>query len=273
MQKLAVITGGNTGLGFFTAQRALAEGFDVLLASRSLERASAARIELLKEFNDSNISIGKVDLSDLNSVSDFVEKLNRGWDVLINNAGAKIQKPFKTTTQGFEWHIGVNHLGHFALTAGLLPKANHDSTVVTVSSIVARNGKLDFLRDIPASEFNERQAYANSKLMNLMFAMELSSRLGSKQIKSVAAHPGFARAGSYGNKIIRASEYVLAQSARLGSQSIWAATKQVGGSYSAPRHFELWGEAAEGHVPEIDPKTRELFWDQSELLSGVRFDL
>lgn len=273
MQKLAIITGGNAGLGFRTAERALAEGYSVCLASRSVEKAEIAKKSLQAQFPNSQISIGLLDLSDLNSVREFCSGFSGRWDVLINNAGAKIEKPFKQTSQGFEWHVGVNHLGHFALTAGLLPTANQNARVVTVSSIVARRGFLDFGKHFKIRDFDERQAYANSKLMNQIFAKELARRFVGNGMSSMAAHPGFARASAYSSVAVRAAEYLLAQSAKLGSDSIWQAAKAKNGDYLAPRHFELWGKAATAKPRSISQKEVQEFWVASEIATGMKFEI
>lgn len=273
MQKLVIITGGNAGLGYHCAERALNQGHAVCLLSRDLVKATAAKARLEKKFDGARVDVVKLDLADLDQVIDFATNFQSNWDLLINNAGAKIERPFKRTTRGHEWHIGVNHLGHFALTAGLLEKANLDATVTSVSSIVARKGSLDFLEDIQSENFNERQAYANSKLMNLVFSQELAKRFVGTKLKSTAGHPGFARASAYGSKAIRLAEYALAHSAWLGSDSIWEATKAPNGSYLAPRHFELWGNASTAFIPEIGQADAASFWHKSELLTGIKFPL
>jgi NAD(P)-dependent dehydrogenase (short-subunit alcohol dehydrogenase family) len=273
MQKLAIITGGNAGIGYHCAERALSEGLAVCLLSRDLVKATAAKEQLEGRFNNAQIIVRKLDLADLKQVINFTQNFEGNWDLLINNAGAKIERPFKRTPGGHEWHIGVNHLGHFALTAGLLDKANPHATVTSVSSIVARKGSLDFLEDVRAENFNESQAYANSKLMNLVFSQELAKRLTSTTIKSTAGHPGFARASAYGSKAIRVAEYVLAHSAWLGSDSIWKATKAANGSYLAPRHFELWGKASSAFLTEVDSTEASSFWKKSELLTGIKFPI
>lgn len=273
MQKLAIITGGNVGIGFHCAQRALAEGFAVCLLSRDLVKANAAKMQFESKFKGAKIDVKKLDLADLDEVIRVANSFERSWDLLINNAGAKIEKPFRRTTRGHEWHIGVNYLAHFALTAGLLGKANPAATVTSVSSIVARKGLLDLLENTRSEDFNERQAYANSKLMNFVFSQELARRFAGTGLKSTAGHPGFARASAYGSKAIRAAEYALAQSAWLGSDSIWKATKAPNSSYLAPRYFELWGEADDGFMPEINQADVRVFWEKSELLCGIKFPI
>lgn len=268
MRKLAIITGGNVGLGFESAKRAIEADYEIVLACRNQQKAAFARKALLTMYPIAEIDTQQLDLGDFDSVLNFVRDFDRNWDLLINNAGAKIEKPLKLTAQGHEWHVGVNHLGHFALTGSLLPKANPGSCVVTVSSIVAKRGSLNFA---PVGVFNERQAYANSKLMNLVFANELARRFTGTGFRSVAAHPGFARASAYGNSLIRVSEYVLAHSAKSGSDSIWAATNAANGSYLGPKYFELWGPAGKAKNTIIETSVVESFWLKSELLTGVRF--
>lgn len=268
MQQVAIITGGNAGLGFECAKRALIAGYKVVLACRSELKGANAREELLTLFPGAKISVEQLDLSDLDSALAFAEKFDNNWELLINNAGAKIESPKKLTAQGHEWHIGVNHLGHFALTGALMPKANLNASVVTVSSIVARNGRLIIS---PIESFNERQAYADSKLMNYVFARELAKRFEGTGRKSIAAHPGFARASAYGNSIIRASEYAFAHSAKAGSDSIWAATDASNGDYLGPKYFELWGKAGQAKKPVVEDSAVKAFWKQSEELTGVRF--
>lgn len=273
MQKLAIITGGNAGIGYHCAERALNEGFAICLLSRDLTKAQAAKLRLADKFKGAEIDVRQLDLSDLDEIVNFTNRFQTKWDLLINNAGAKIERPFKKTHRGHEWHIGVNHLGHFALTAGLIDNANEGATVTTVSSIVARRGFLNFLENIETIAFNERQAYANSKLMNLVFAQELAQRFALTSLKSTAGHPGFARASAYGSKAIRVAEYALAHSAWLGSESIWKATKAPNGSYLAPKYFELWGGAGSGYLPMVEPENAEEFWNKSELLSGIKFPI
>lgn len=270
MQKTAIVTGGNAGLGFETAKRLISAGFKVLIACRNLEKGTHAQ-KLLQEISPtSEILLTQLNLEDLGSIEKFASEISFKWDLLINNAGAKIERPMKLTKQGFEWHVGVNHLGHFALTGLLLKKAKAGASVVTVSSIVARKGNLDFEMQNP---FNERQAYANSKLMNVIFAQALSKRFEQTDLKSIAAHPGFARANPYGNKFVRTAEYAFAQSAKLGAGSIWEATKAENGEYIGPRFFELWGAADKARIPEVEYSAIENFWKRSEELTGVSFSL
>lgn len=269
MRKTAIITGANAGLGFQVARKLLAEGVDLVMGSRSITRGDAARKELQREFPNAVIEIHQLELSDFASIETFANQAGASWDYLVNNAGAKIESPYKQTAQGFEWHLGVNHLGHFALTRSLWSKAKADATVATVSSIVARRGMLDLH---PSVDINAGQAYANSKLMNYAFATMLAKKIKNTERRSVAAHPGFARANAYGNSFIRFGEYILAQSARAGARPVNAACHSENGSYLAPKIFELWGKPKIAKRPELTLKQLEEFWKKSEELTGGVFD-
>lgn len=268
MQRHVIITGGNTGLGWQVARYALAEDCEVTLAVRSRERGTHAAAKLREEFNGARVNVAQLDLADLASVELFAKAISH-WDVLINNAGAKIERPYKQTKQGFEWHVGVNHLGHFALTRLLWPSGSTSAKLVTVSSIVARKGNLDF----EPAQFDRGSAYANSKLMNLVFAQELARRLSAtaSSKSSIVAHPGFARASFYGSKLIRISEYLFAHSAKLGAKSIWAAAKANNGDYLAPRWFELWGKPKKFDKP-LHAGSQQL-WLESETRTGLEFSI
>lgn len=267
MQKLAIVTGGNTGLGKQTALRLAKEGFDLVIACRNQSSGDAAAKEILQLNPSRKIEIAPLDLSDLDSVSDFAKQQKSNWHLLVNNAGAKIERPHKLTKQGFEWHLGVNHLGHFALTADLWHLAASNAKVVSVSSIVARNGCLDLL---PAT-FSASTQYANSKLMNLVFAMMLSEKVANSDRSSNAAHPGFARADAYGNWRIRLAEYLFAQSSKAGSEPIFDACLTGNGEFLVPKIFELWGKSALAR-PQL-PADQEMdnFWKMSETLTGRKF--
>lgn len=266
MHKLAIVTGGNSGLGKQTAMMLAQANYDLVLACRDTAKADAVAKEIVDRHSQTRVDVRKLDLSDLESVKIFAESQEQPWNLLINNAGAKIEKPMKLTRQGFEWHLGVNHLGHFALTADLWHMAATDATITTVTSVVATRGSLSFQLD--ASSFDERKQYANSKLMNYAFAKSLAGRLENTARNSTIAHPGFARAAAYGNVGIRIAEYIFAQSAKAGAKSIFEACNSKNATFSAPQWFELWGKPAPARHPEISAEDLNLFWQKSETLTG-----
>ena len=271
----AIVTGSNSGLGFHTAAALAKKNYSVVLAVRSEARGALAASQLMSRVPGCDVTVAKLDLSSFQSIEQFVEDQGaQEWDLLVNNAGAKIERPFKTTQDGFEWHIGVNHLGHFALTAGLWGLRARHARVVTVSSIVARGARL-LAENSLESSFHESRAYADSKLLNLMFAQQLSRAIDGAGISaaSVAAHPGFARAEPYGTKLTRAAEYVLAQPASKGAESIIEACSGKNGDYFAPRVFQLWGGPSRIKVPDSASNLNDLrnIWAEAEKATGRTF--
>jgi NAD(P)-dependent dehydrogenase (short-subunit alcohol dehydrogenase family) len=195
--KLAVITGSNSGLGFGLARRLSAAGADVVMAIRNRAKGEAAIDEIRATVPDAKLTIKPLDLSSLAGVAALGEQLNadgRPIDILINNAGVMTPPKRDTTTDGFELQFGSNHLGHFALTAHLLPllRAADSPRVVSLSSLAARqSGRIHFDDLQFEKSYAPMQAYGQSKLAVLMFARELDrrSREAGWGIVSTAAHP------------------------------------------------------------------------------------
>jgi protochlorophyllide reductase len=277
---LAIITGGNIGLGLETARGLVRKGFEVVITSRDEIRARRAIGWLSTEFPEAKISSLALDLSKAESVDVFAENFASrfgSWDVLVNNAGAKVLSNYSETDSGVEYHFGVNAVGHFAITADLVKYRAKSSRVVSVSSIVARFAPRTLGPSGSAGSYSPGASYAASKLSNLLFALELQNRFGFKDFSSVAAHPGFAKAEPYGPKSTRFFESFLAQSAKQGALPIIeAATIPVneGGSYLVPRVLELWGEPKRAKLFEacnLDNQTQN--WQLLEKLSGRKLVL
>ena len=272
---LALITGANTGLGFETARGLLAQGFEVVITSRDQTKAQNAIGRLQDEFPRGKVSSLRLDLSMSASVDGFAPAFSErygSWDVLVNNAGAKVLPEYSETDSGIEYHYGVNAVGHFAITADLLKFRAPVSRVVSVSSIVARWASSTLGPFCSKTNYSRGQSYAASKFSNLLFALELQRRFGSSTFSSVAAHPGFARAEPYGPASTRFFESFLAQSAALGALPIIeAASKKeiTGGSYRAPKVLELWGKPSEGKLAKnCTLENQEKNWLILEKLSG-----
>ncbi len=195
--KLVVVTGANSGLGLGLARRLAAAGADVVMAIRNRAKGEAAIAEIRAGHPDAKLTIRSLDLSSLAAVAALGEQLNaegRPIDILVNNAGVMTPPERDTTADGFELQFGSNHLGHFALTAHLLPllRGAKGARVVSLSSLAARYGRIHF--DDPQFEknYSAMAAYGQSKLAVLMFARELErrSREAGWGIVSTAAHPG-----------------------------------------------------------------------------------
>ena len=277
---LAIITGGNVGLGLETARGLLRQGFEVVISSRDEARANKAIDWLSTEFPRSRVSSLPLDLSKRESINFFANRFasqHENWDVLVNNAGAKVLSRYSETDSGIEYHFGVNAVGHFALTADLMKYRARNSRVVSVASIVARFAPKTLGPSGSASSYSPGESYAASKLSNLLFALELESRFGSNSFSSVAAHPGFAKAEPYGPSSTRFFESFLAQSAAKGALPIIEAAANfelIGGSYLVPEVLELWGKSRPGKLFEAcTEENRSQNWQLLEKLSGRKLTL
>ena len=274
MTKHAIVTGGSAGIGLAVARALAAKGFALTLISSNSERLARAA-QHLRNFTSQTIETAAVDFSNLDLVKEFAIGFSYSWDLLINNAGIKIQKDAAPTAQGFERHMGINHLAHFVLTKELLARANANARIVSVSSIVARVAPKDVFG---GSDLNVSERYAASKLANLGFALELDARLkdAGSAIRSVAAHPGFTRAEPYGGVLTRIGEYLLAQSVDSGAKPIVeAALSAVPETFTGPRAFELWGSPAAARINLLaqDANWRKALWLESEALTETSFEV
>ncbi|MDL2308983.1 SDR family NAD(P)-dependent oxidoreductase [Bacteroidales bacterium OttesenSCG-928-C03] len=195
--RIALITGANSGLGFQETLALAQKGATVIMACRNIEKAEIAANKIREKYPDSKLHLMELDLSDLNSITACAKKVSLEFDhldLLINNAGVMIP-PLSRTKQGFELQFGTNHLGHFALTAQLLPMIEdvNGARIVSVSSVAAYMNYIDF-NDLnyEFKKYRKWLAYCQSKLANQMFMTELAGRLsenGNVAI-AVAAHPG-----------------------------------------------------------------------------------
>ena len=196
-----IVTGANSGVGFESAIEFARHGSRTVIACRSHTRGEKALDRVKREVPNANVELMMLDLGDLGSIERFVGEFSQAHEQLhslINNAGI-MATPFRKTASGFESQFGTNHLGHFALTAKLMPLllAAPSSRVVNVSSLAHRGERIDFdaLR-FERNGYNRWRAYGRSKLANLLFTYELHRRLqnaGLRHVESVAAHPGVSK--------------------------------------------------------------------------------
>lgn len=260
-------------MGFETARALLARGHQVVITARSETKALAAISKLAGSNSSLPVNWIELDLAKQESVDSFAERFAgrfHRWDVLINNAGAKVLPDFQFTESGIEYHYGVNAVGHFAITMDLLRLRKPNSRVVSVSSIVARFASANLYPAESAQEFSPGTAYALSKLSNLLFAIELNRHFPDGDLVSVAAHPGFAKAEPYGPKATRFFETLLAQSAASGAKPIVAASENSqAGSYLGPKYLELWGSPKVAKLPKlVTEENLKLNWEILKNLSG-----
>jgi NAD(P)-dependent dehydrogenase (short-subunit alcohol dehydrogenase family) len=191
--RLAVVTGANSGLGFETALALVRSGARVVLACRDQVKGAAARDRILEEVPGAGADLAPLDLSDLASVEVFADgfcSTHDRLDILVNNAGV-MAIPRRETADGFEMQFGTNHLGHFALTGRLLGPllATPGARVVTVTSLVARMGRIRFDDLQGTRHYGKWSAYAQSKLANQLFTRELDRRAGRDGSRPDGAGP------------------------------------------------------------------------------------
>jgi len=197
--KIIIVTGANSGIGFETAKMLAYQGAEVIMAVRNLCQGKLACEQITKIYGPLKLGIMELDLSDLNSVRKFSEEFHAKYsrlDVLINNAGVMWPKERMVTKQGFELQIGVNHMGHFALTGLLLDliRKTPGSRVVTQSSFAHKYFADIHFDDIQwEKQYNRFGSYAQSKLANILFTYELDRRFKQNGISAIAAaaHPGY----------------------------------------------------------------------------------
>ena len=284
--KAFLITGANSGLGYETSKFLLERGATVIMSCRDLLKGEQAKKELLKFNYSGKIELVQLDLSNLINVKKFAESIKNKFDyldVLINNAG--IMAPPKTLSkQGLEIQFAVNHLAHMYLTLELLPILNerNNSRVVTVTSGVQYFGKIEW-GDLQGEKKYDRWAsYAQSKLANVMFGLELNSILKESNSKtsSLLAHPGLARTNLQ-LKSVRANRsrqekfaYKLMdpifQSAKMGAlPQITAATlpRAKGGEQYGPRfNFRGYPNVCRNAPKALNEKSRKRLWEISKKL-------
>jgi NAD(P)-dependent dehydrogenase (short-subunit alcohol dehydrogenase family) len=293
----ALITGGAAGLGFETARALAAQGFDLVIADRNVAGGEAAAQRLLADGASERIAFRALDLGDLAAIRAFVDNFDGPLDVLVNNAGLLPPLRRATTKDGFELKFGVSHLGHFALTAGLLPRLLQSPAprVVSVSSIVQATGRIDF-DDLQAErDYLSSRSYAQTKLACLMFALELQRRseaAGTKLI-SVAAHPGISRTGigdvRRGEQRRGLTDWLegiafqiamrgFGQTPEQGALPIVHAAIAAdvrGGEFYGPDGFMQFRGKPKRVQPSAAAQDRAAaarLWEISEQLTGVRFD-
>ncbi|MBB6510633.1 NAD(P)-dependent dehydrogenase (short-subunit alcohol dehydrogenase family) [Rhizobium soli] len=286
------IVTGTGGLGFEDALALARAGSDVIIAGRNAQKGNDAARRIKQNVPDAVVAFEPVDLGSLESIAAFGKRLRDSRDsidVLINNAGVMTPPRRKTTTEGFELQFGTNHLGHFALTAHLLPllRRGNEPRVISVSSVAARSGAINF-EDLQAERgYKPMPVYAQSKLACLMFAFELQRRSDAHGwgITSIAAHPGVSRTDLLHNApgrsslmgLIRSYMWFLFQPAAQGAlPTLFAATSPNarGGGYYGPNKLgETRGYPTDSKPPQrsLEAHVARRLWDVSESLTGVCF--
>ncbi|MEO6013592.1 MAG: SDR family oxidoreductase [Devosia sp.] len=290
--KLVLITGATGGLGYETALALAASGAETILTGRNGAKGADALARIRAAHPAARISYETLDLGSLASVAEFAAAFSARHDhldILVNNAGVMMPPRRETTADGFELQFGTNHLAHFALTAQLLPllRAAKAARVVTVSSIAHRGASIQFEDLQWTSGYNPNRSYGQSKMANLLFALELQRRSDAAGwgIASIAAHPGISSTelvangigagliGTMASSIIRVFGHPPAPGAL---PQIFAATSPAAepGHYYGPTGIgEIAGPPGSakitGEARDRDIATR--LWTISERLAGVHY--
>ena len=196
--KVVIVTGANTGIGKETARVLAKFGATVILACRDEIRTKPIVQEIIKTTGNQNVEYIRLDLADLNSISNFAETFKKKYEklhILINNAGVMMIPKKQTTMQGFEMQFGVNHIGHFFLTSLLMDylKKSAPSRIINLSSLANKHGHINFDDLLSEKRYNLFEAYSQSKLANVLFSRELNKRLEGTNVKAVSVHPGAVR--------------------------------------------------------------------------------
>jgi NAD(P)-dependent dehydrogenase (short-subunit alcohol dehydrogenase family) len=287
-----VITGANSGLGLEATRLLAAKGAHVVMTARDGAKGEAAAARIGQDVPGASLELRTLDLADLDSVRAFARGLQEDrvdLDVLINNAGV-MMTPQRTTKQGFELQLGTNHLGHFALTGLLLEQLakGSDPRVVTVSSTLHKQGRIDFDNLMLTKGYNPNAAYAQSKLANLLFGLELQRRLAAagSPVRSLMAHPGYSAtnlqfAGPTGwrKAVMHIGNPLFAQKPSIGAlpEVRAAVAPDVAGGqyYGSANLMEMRGypDLVQPSRRAQDPETAARLWAESEKLTGVVFPL
>ncbi len=280
--KIAIVTGCNTGIGWETARVLALRGAHVVMACRNQEAAGDARGRIIASGIDGErLELAELDLGSQASIRSFAQSFcdsGRPLHILVNNAGVMIPMR-RTTTDGFEHHFGINHLGHFLLSNLLIEplRAAGAARVVCVSSSAMQFASLDKeFKDLnwDESKWSGIKSYGNSKLMNDMFAIEFNRRHQGEGIVANALHPGIiastdlARDQPWYMNIVGLLVIPVAKDIPRGAAtSVMVATRPE----YADRGGLYFADCVEWkHMPLArDPDACELLWKRSEELTQL----
>ncbi len=293
---LALVTGASDGVGFEIAARLARSGAEIIMPVRNLQKGEGAATRIRARTPGAGIRVHALDLSSLGSVTSFADEVlaeGRPIDIQINNAGVMSPPTRQLTDDGFELQFGTNHLGHFALTARLLPLLQAGRAHVTSQvSIAADQGAINWDDLSWHSDYDPMKAYSSSKIALGLFATELQRRsdAGGWGIRSNLSHPGItptnllaAQPGmgrpddTTAVKVIRAMSrrgILVGTPASAALSAVYAATSPdaKGGRLYGPKGFRhLSGPPAEQSLYSRlqDPAAARRVWKLSEQLVGV----
>ena len=293
--KVAVVTGANGGLGLEVARELARKGALVVMASRDRAKTEEARASILAENPNASLEPVPLDLGSLASVREAAAAILAAHpriDILVDNAGVMAISE-RRTEDGFEMQLGVNHLGHFALTALLLPALleSGDARVVSVTSTGRHSGRpIDPDNPHLEGRYDPWRAYGQSKLANVHFALELDRRFRAAGVpaRSIVVHPGFVNSdlqarsvresgGGRSQRFFRNAVVRFGMSPARGALALLRAAtdpKAVGGALYTPRWVN-WGPPVRRPLfgRSRSRKAMTSLWEVSERETGITFDV
>ena len=291
--KVIIVTGANSGLGYEATKIYAEHGATVIMACRSIERAQTAKDKIMIAHKGSNLDLMELNLGSLKSINEFVTSFKKRYkkiDILMNNAGI-MTVPYGLTEDGFELQNGVNHLGHFALTAQLFDviKKTPHSRIINIASAAHKAGKMDFDNYLfEKGKYSKIKSYGRSKLSNLLFTYELDRRIKAKglDIKVLAAHPGSSSTGLARYLNSKRYERIAASIFNKMSQSPYHGTlpqvrasldeEALGGQYYGPSGImEMKGKPVlvKSNKRSHNLEDAKKLWDISEELTKIKFEV
>lgn len=292
--KIVVVTGANSGLGFESTKELANQGATVVMAVRNMAKGEEARSDILDLQPEASLDLMELDLASLDSVQAFAVAFKARYDrldILLNNAGL-MAIPRRETADGFEMQLGVNHLGHFALTGLLLDTITNtpNARIHNVTSTANFMGSINFDDLMGEEEYSRWAAYGQSKLANVFFTFELDKRLQAAGLDTMAnvSHPGLVIGNLQANSVEQSgtrieavlyqlSKLFLARDVSKGVEPmLYAMTAEdaQGGILYGPKYIHHLGPVAEVRANDAayDEQALKRFWEVSETLTGVIFE-
>lgn len=293
--KVFLITGANSGLGYECSRILARKGATIVMAVRTPSKGEAARLSILKETPDAQIDVMQADMASLSSIRAFADAFKAAYDrldVLCNNAGV-MAIPRQETEDGFEMQLGVNHLGHFALTGLLMDvlAATPGARIHNVTSSANWTGSIQFDDLMLKEDYGRWASYGQSKLANIFFTFELQKRLDAagQNIIANTSHPGLVMTNLQANSVEQsdagAEQFLynligplIAQDVSMGVLPMlygMTAPQAKGGEFYGPRLFRVRGYPTEQKANDeaYDADALRRFWEISAELTGVDYDL